>query len=114
MSSQTWGHGKVTARAATEGLVWVCGYTVAGVGVSLWLILPLDSMGMSLEWAASGHHLDARGCANWSCPSLDAELWLHFLLLAALKRVCPLSRPGSTVELALVVGVWASHLSAIG
>lgn len=51
---------------------------------------------------------------NWSRLSLDAELWPHFLFLAALKRVCPLPRPDSTVELALMVGVWASHLSAIG
>lgn len=63
VSSQTWGHGEVTARAATEGLVWVCGYTVARVGIGLWLILPLDNMGMSLVWAASGDRLDARGCA---------------------------------------------------
>lgn len=34
-SSATWGHNEVPAPAATKGYVWVCGYTAAGVSVSM-------------------------------------------------------------------------------
>lgn len=69
-SSATWGHSEALALAATEGHVWVCGYVAAG-GVGddvMWLILPLESTGMSLLGVAAGDHMMSRDCAELIPP----------------------------------------------
>lgn len=83
----TWSHGE--SRVAIDGHVWDCRYTVTGVSDDAHG--SLENMGMALLWAASVKSVNVQEPCRTAPPLtgwITLESWPHFLLVAALGRVC--------------------------